>query len=302
MAREMPKLDGVEHRFVEANGLRFHVAEAGDADADALILVHGWPQNWYEWRNLIGPLSESRRVICPDLRGLGWSDAPPAGYDKEQLADDVLAIMDALEIDRAGLVGHDWGGWAGFLACLKAPDRFEAYLAMAIPPPFAKRNLRSMLDTWRLSYQLPLASPWGHRVSAALAEIRRPGLRDLTQIGSWEREARDVFLGQFAEPEIARATIGYYRTFLLRELPGLASGLYDDAYLEVRTRLLFPENEKVMSPAMLEIPEGSARDFEVEIVPGAGHFIVDEMPDLVLERIRTHFGIEAAVPAATAGS
>jgi pimeloyl-ACP methyl ester carboxylesterase len=298
MSREMPQMAGVEHRFVEANGLRFHVAVAGDPDSDPIVLLHGWPQNWFEWRELIGPLSESRRVICPDLRGLGWSDAPAGGYEKEQLADDVLAIMDELEVERAGLVGHDWGGWSGFLACLKAPERFEAYLAMAIPPPFAKRSVRSMLDTWRLAYQLPLASPWGHRVSAALAEIRRPGLRDLTQIASWDRQEHEVFLGQFADPDTARATVGYYRTFLLRELPGLASGRYDEVRLEVRTKLLFPENERVMSPAMLEVPAGAARDFEVEIVPGAGHFIVDEMPELVLDRIRAHFGIEAPVAAA----
>ena len=295
----MPHVEGVEHRYVETDGLRFHVAEAGDPEAEPIVLVHGWPQNWFEWREIIGPLAESRRVVCPDLRGLGWSDAPPAGYDKEQLADDLLAIMDELEIERAGLVGHDWGGWTGFLTCLKAPERFEAYLAMAIPPPFAKRNLRSTLDTWRLSYQLPLASPWGHHVSTALAGIRRPGLRDLTQIDAWDDEAHEVFLGQFAEPRIARATIGYYRTFLLRELPKLAGGRYDGVRLEVRTKLLFPENEKVMSPAMLEIPEGAARDFEVEIVPGAGHFIVDEMPELVLDRIHTHFGIEAPVASAT---
>ena len=297
MAREMPHVGGVEHRFVEANGLRFHVAEAGDPDADPLVLVHGWPQNWFEYRKLIGPLSESRRVVCPDLRGLGWSDAPPAGYDKEQLADDLLAIMDELGIERTGLVGHDWGGWSSFLACLKAPERFEAYLAMSIPPPFAKRSLRGSLSSWRLSYQLPLASPFGDRVAAGLAQIRRTKLRRLTQIDAWDREAHEVFLGQFSDPAIARATIGYYRTFLLRELPGLASGRYDDACLEVRTLLLFPENEKVMTPSMIEIPEGAARDFEIEIVPGAGHFIVDEMPELVLDRIRTHFGIEAKAPA-----
>jgi pimeloyl-ACP methyl ester carboxylesterase len=298
MAREFPHVDGVEHRFVEANGLRFHVAEAGDPEAEPIVLVHGWPQNWYEWRELIGPLAESRRVVCPDLRGLGWSDAPADGYSKEQLADDLLAILDVLGIERTALVGHDWGGWTGFLACLREPERFEGFLACSIPPPFAKRTLRSTLSTWRLAYQLPLASPFGDRVAAGLAEMRNEGLRKIAQFEAWDDQARDVFLGQFAEPEIARATIGYYRTFLLRELPAVARGRYDGARLEVQTRLLFPANEAVMSPAMTEIPDGAAHDFEVEIVPGAGHFIVDEMPELVLDRIRLHFGIAAPVGAA----
>src|SRR5919106_1697015 len=80
----MPEVPGVEHRFVEANGLRMHVAEAGDGDP--VVMLHGWPQHWYEWRHLIPPLAAQYRVICPDLRGLGWTDAPPRGYEKENLA------------------------------------------------------------------------------------------------------------------------------------------------------------------------------------------------------------------------
>ena len=101
----MPHVDGVEHRFVDVNGLRMHVAEAGEGEP--LVMLHGWPQHWYEWRHLIGPLSETRRVICPDLRGLGWTDAPPGGYEKENLASDVLALLDELGVDRFDLMGHD---------------------------------------------------------------------------------------------------------------------------------------------------------------------------------------------------
>ncbi len=79
MTVPLPHVDGVEHRWVDAGGLRMHVAEAGPPDGPAAMLVHGWPQHWYEWRKLIGPLADAgHRVICPDLRGLGWTDAPPA--------------------------------------------------------------------------------------------------------------------------------------------------------------------------------------------------------------------------------
>lgn len=108
MDRELPHVEGVEHRFVEARGLRFHVALAGDGDP--LVMLHGWPQHWFEWRNLIPSLARRHRVICPHLRGLGWSDAPPAGYEKEELATDALTVLDALELDTVQLVGHDWGG------------------------------------------------------------------------------------------------------------------------------------------------------------------------------------------------
>ena len=76
MRDDFPPVPGVEHRFVEAGGLRMHVAEAGAGEP--LLLVHGWPQHWYQWRGVIQRLAGTRRLIVPDLRGFGWTDAPPA--------------------------------------------------------------------------------------------------------------------------------------------------------------------------------------------------------------------------------
>ena len=98
--RALPEVPGVEHRFVNAGGLRTHVAEAGSGPP--LLLLHGWPQHWWMWRKLIRPLAESHRVICPDLRGFGWTEAPPGGYDPEVFANDLIALLDALGIDGAG--------------------------------------------------------------------------------------------------------------------------------------------------------------------------------------------------------
>src|SRR5437764_1426227 len=127
---EPPQLPGVRHEHVNTGGVRIHVALAGAPDAPPLMLVHGWPQNWWSWRRVIPPLAERFRVIVPDLRGHGWSEAPREGYEKEQLAEDLLALLDAMEIERATWIGHDWGGWAGFLAALRAPRRLERLLAL----------------------------------------------------------------------------------------------------------------------------------------------------------------------------
>src|SRR3954454_18390247 len=95
-----PDLPGVEHHGVDARGLTFHAAVAGAAGAPPARLLHGWPQNWWEWREVMPRLAEAGyRVIAPDLRGLGWSDAPATGYEKEELASDVLAIIDALGVE-----------------------------------------------------------------------------------------------------------------------------------------------------------------------------------------------------------
>src|ERR1051326_5683167 len=90
----MPIVEGVSHRWVQARGLRFHVAEAGAGD-DVVLLLHGWPQHWYEWRHLMPALAADgrRKVLAMDLRGFGWSDAPRRGYEKENLARGAVAGM-----------------------------------------------------------------------------------------------------------------------------------------------------------------------------------------------------------------
>src|SRR5436853_4837604 len=133
MALAMPHVEGVEPRYADVDGLRVHYAEAGEGDP--VILQHGWPQHWWVWRDLIGPLAERFRVICPDMRGFGWTDAPRSGYDKPQLARDVIGLLDKLGIERVRYVGHDWGAFVGFLAALSHPERFERFMPLSIPPP-----------------------------------------------------------------------------------------------------------------------------------------------------------------------
>ena len=98
------------------------------------MLVHGWPQHWWMWRHVVPLLAPHARLVMIDLRGFGWSDAPPGGYDKQTLADDVLAVLDALGLERVRLVAHDWGAWIGFLACVAAPERFDG-----LPRPGLRR-------------------------------------------------------------------------------------------------------------------------------------------------------------------
>src|SRR5438034_6233291 len=121
MAPPMPHVEGVEHRYADVGGLRMHYAEAGDSAAPTLLLVHGWPQNWYIWRELVGPLSERFHLVMPDLRGLGWTEAPPDGYEKAQLARDLVGLLDVLGIERVRYVGHDWGGFSGWHVVLDHP-------------------------------------------------------------------------------------------------------------------------------------------------------------------------------------
>jgi pimeloyl-ACP methyl ester carboxylesterase len=288
VAGEFPHVDGVEHRFVEANGLHFHAAEAGDASADPVVLLHGWPQHWYEWRYLIPPLAERYRVICPDLRGLGWSDAPPSGYEKETLADDILALLDELGHERVRLVGHDWGGWVGFLICLREPERVSRYLALNIAAPFAPVNIHTTLSMWRFWYQWVIASPLGARIVSGIGgPISRRAL-DWVGADCWTPEEREIFLGQFRQPERARASVLYYRTFQ-RELLALAAGRYRHAHLKTPTLVLFGTGDKVITQHHLDGIEWKSDDVTVELVHDSGHFIAEEKPDLVASRALEFF-------------
>jgi pimeloyl-ACP methyl ester carboxylesterase len=286
--RPFPEVEGVQHRFVDAGGLRMHVAEAGQGDP--LVLLHGWPQHWYEWRHQIPVLSQHYRVICPDLRGLGWTDAPPRGYEKENLAADVVNLMDALGLDKVKLMGHDWGGWCGFIICVRHPERVERNIALNIPPLWGKTSLRSVLNLPRFWYQWLMASPLGPRILRD-----RPGfLRFLISAGAkdtWSDEELDEFVEKLREPERALATQQIYRTFTFKEFPQLARGYYDSFRLETPTLLLFGEDDFAISTSFLKGYEGHVDDFRLELVPDTGHFIVEQRSELVTKRALEFFGV-----------
>src|ERR1044071_10138677 len=91
-----PELDGVTHSYVDVPGARLHVAEAGEGSP--ILLLHGWPQHWWTWRKVIPALAESHRVICPDLRGFGWSEAPAGPYEISELAADMRSEEHTSEV------------------------------------------------------------------------------------------------------------------------------------------------------------------------------------------------------------
>lgn len=280
---ELPSVPGVTHRFVEARGIRLHVAEAGAGDP--VVLVHGWPQHWYCWRRVIPRLAADHRLICPDLRGFGWSDAPRTAYAKRELADDLIALLDALELDRVRLVGHDWGGFAAFLVALQAPERVSSLLALSIVHPWARRPGLGMLPRLPLlAYQPLVATP----LLGSFLQ-RHPPLYEAVFASSggrriWSAEERDAFIDALRELGHAEATSRLYRTFLRHELPAIARGTYARERLTVPARLVVGRSDPVVTAASLRGYEAHADTLDVEFIDG-GHFLPEEHPDAVAERI-----------------
>ena len=294
-AADLPAVAGVavEHRWVAVpDGTRLHVAEAGAADARPLVLVHGWPQHWWAWRRVLPALARERRVICPDLRGLGWSDAPPGAYTKEGWAADLLALLDVLGLDRPDVVGHDWGGLAVLLAALRAPERLRSVAAVSIVHPWPGAPAPSPRALAPLAYQFPLALPVA---GAGLLERMPVLVRELIRRGSgpghrWTDAELATYSDVVREPARAHASSAVYRTFLLRELAPLARGRYAAERLCVPTLMLTGAADPVVGPrALAGLERHADAPARTAVIPRAGHFLPEEAPEALLAALEPHF-------------
>lgn len=127
-------MDGISHRQIDTNGISMHVAEAGVGFP--VLFCHGWPELWYSWRHQLHALAAAGfRAIAPDQRGYGGTDAPAAieQYTIHHLVGDLTGLLDALEIEKAVIVGHDWGGFLVWQMALLAPHRVERVVGINTP-------------------------------------------------------------------------------------------------------------------------------------------------------------------------
>src|SRR5688572_14688213 len=207
---------GVRHRFVEANGVHFHVVEAGDGSRPLVLLLHGFPEFWYGWRAQIPALAERFRVVVPDLRGYNLTSKPASGYEYQSLSSDVPALIRALGAERAHMVGHDWGGMVAWGAAIFHPEVVDRLVVLNAPHPAAYlrelgHNPVQWLRSWYIAlFQVRGLSEWlltrGH--GRGVADVLRgstmsPGSFSATDLAAYRRAA--------LRPGAARALLVYYR-------------------------------------------------------------------------------------------
>jgi pimeloyl-ACP methyl ester carboxylesterase len=296
-ATAMPDVAGVTHRRVEVDGVGFHVAEAGSGQP--VLLLHGWPQHWLVWRSVIPLLAARRRVVCVDLRGFGWSDAPRDGYAKENLARDIFGVLDALELERVDLIAHDWGAWIGFLMCIERPERIAHYLALNIVTPWAdaRPSLSATLGLWRLWYQVALATPvLGRRLLQRTDFVARVITSGAVHRDAWTAADLESFSAVLREPARAAASTQLYRTFLLRELVPFVKGRYRGRRSSVPTLLLHGTRDIAIDHRNLGDWRTWADDMHLELREDSGHFIAEELPDVVAARALELFDGEPPQP------
>jgi pimeloyl-ACP methyl ester carboxylesterase len=281
-----PELPGVRHDHHDlATGVRVHVAQAGPDDALAVVALHGFPQHWYCWRRVMEALAGEFRIIAMDTRGLGWS-GPARDFRKARIAEDAVALLDALGIERAGLLGHDWGGWAGFLAALYAPERWTGYVAAGIPHPWqpVARTLKSLP---RLAYQPPIAAPvLGPRLIPRAAPLMIRGAWG--DMATYDAGAVEVFAESYRDAARAEAASRYYRDFLTREAATAANEVRGRR-LRIPTRLLYGTKDP-LGTALAEGLERHGDDARTELLEGCGHFVPEERPAAVAAAVRAVCG------------
>ena len=296
MALRLPKHKGLKlaHKFVRAGDREFHVAiTKRHGDGPPILLLHGWPQHWYAWRLVIPALAERHRVLAMDLRGFGWSEIAWEGFEKERMAADVAGVIDALSLERPAVIGHDWGGWIGYLLALRQPEAISALITLNAPPPFARPtpgNAAALVRRHHLRMASPLAprtlkqrryvtrtlGRWSHRSPNLSGRVRRRYWMDI------EASTR------------ARASVRFHRAWLLRELGPVLAGRYRSDHLRVPALALYGERDPVVPPRLYRGLDGRDGMLRVEGVPGAGHMLPEEQPELVAERSLAFLNGESA--------
>ncbi|MGW6083164.1 epoxide hydrolase EphM, partial [Bacillus subtilis] len=137
-------MDGVKCQFVNTNGITLHVAAAGPEDGPLIVLLHGFPEFWYGWKNQIKPLVDAGyRVIAPDQRGYNLSDKPEGidSYRIDTLRDDIIGLITQFTDEKAIVIGHDWGGAVAWHLASTRPEYLEKLIAINIPHPHVMKTV-----------------------------------------------------------------------------------------------------------------------------------------------------------------
>ncbi len=288
-----PEIAGATHRTVtiataDAGPLDVHVIEAGSGPP--VLLLHGWPEHAGCWRDVVPRLADRYRLICPDLRGFGWSGTPGRGYDGETFAADQVALLDALGIERAHVIAHDWGGFAGFLLALHHPERVGRMLQTNTAPPWIAPSAKLAGEIWRTWYVWAIAFGGAQllrRRPEQLARLMRRGV--VHSEGFTERDAI-AYMELLREPERMRASMLVYRSYLRAFVTIALRRRYEPLRLRTRTHFLFGTNDAFISTAYLHDLDRHCDDLTIELVPDSGHFLPEEKPALVAERAAELFG------------
>ncbi len=281
----LPK--GFEHGSTQVGDVQLHYVRGGNADGETVLLVHGWPTTWYAWHQVMPRLAEGYDVIAVDLRGAGDSDRPLTGYDKRTLARDLGGLVEALALGRVHYVGHDIGGMVGYAFAHEYPELTRSYTILDVPLP----GIQPLWDQVS-AYQ----GAWHFRFHAVrdLPELLVKG-QERAYLEFFMREATpnfaaipaatiDTYVDAYAAPGGMRAGFEYYRAFPQDERDNTQ---YAKSPLTMPVLALGAEFGNGSSLAVMM--DGLAEDVRGGVIRGAGHYVAEEQPNVLAERLLAFF-------------
>ncbi len=276
----------VRSATLRVNGVRLHHLHAGEGPP--VLLLHGWPQTSHMWRRVLAPLAERHTVIAPDLRGYGLSDKPAGGYDKRTMAADVRALVAALGHERVSIVGHDRGARVAHRYALDHPGEVTRLALLDIIPT---REVRRRLDAalapafwhWLFHEQPDLPELLvGDRVREYLTFFFE---RWAHRRAALDAEAVTHYVDAFSRPGALRAGFEDYRATPTVDAPADDESAAAGQRLEMPLLVLWGAQGLVGTLPVREIWEAYARDVRAEPVDDCGHFLAEEQPEVVAERL-----------------
>ena len=279
----LPEAPGFDHLVVETPGLRTHVAAIGEGEP--VVLLHGMPEHWWQW-HAVAPVIAARgyRVLCPDLRGAGWTVADDPRIERETRLRDLLALFDVLQIGRAHLVSHDMGVLTAMQLTYDHPERVRTAVQLSVPPGFFRFS-PAIIPGFQ---HLP-AFIW-HRPGASL----RGDFSERYVARPMSEATVEAHLAPMRRPGIDGAVRPLTRGIVLPEALRMMRGVYRRRRLTVPTLVVFgrrdhPWTEQILG-RICRNPERYADRVEFAYVDDAAHFIADDAPaavaDLALDWFR----------------
>jgi pimeloyl-ACP methyl ester carboxylesterase len=286
MAVSPALVEDVRHEFVQANGLRFHVAAAGEGDRLALCL-HGFPESWYSWRYQIPLLARlGYRVWAPDLRGYGETERPTRtrDYAIESLMDDVAGLIDASGARSTLLIAHDWGAIIAWYFAMWQVRPLTRLIIMNVPHPTAARPALRRPQQWLRSwYAMFFQIPWLPERLLLLGGARAIGQAfrgSAVDPSRFPDEVCDVYRRNAAAPGALKAMLDYYRA-LFRGGGARRQQRLGTPTIETPTLMLWGVEDVALTLATTHGTDRFVRDLTFRTLPRASHWVQQDAPETV---------------------
>jgi pimeloyl-ACP methyl ester carboxylesterase len=268
-----------QSKFADVNGVRLHYLVAGKGDP--VVLLHGFAQTSHMWRPLIAKLSDKHTVIAPDLRGFGQSSTPDGGYTKKAMAQDIHALVKSLKYDRIRLVGHDIGLMVAYAYAAQYPDEVDRIVLMEafLPGVGEWNNVFLLRDLWHFHFfgKTPLALVTG-RERTYLEHFWNDFAADAMK--SVPEADRKFYAKAYARPGHMKAGMEVFRAF-----PQDAIEFAELAKTKLLMPMLVLSGEKAGGTFLIEQGKMVATSVEGVLVPGRGHWLMEEAPDHVIPKL-----------------